>query len=67
MKAVRYYGQKDLRVDEIPVPDLKGDQVKVSSKQVGFILANLIELINRLKLHGSEFAAQIFMNILMVR
>jgi threonine dehydrogenase-like Zn-dependent dehydrogenase len=45
MKAVRYYGQKDLRVDEIPIPELKDDQVKVSSTQVGFILVNLIESI----------------------
>jgi hypothetical protein len=30
MKAVRYYGQRDVRVEEIPVPLLKSDQIKVT-------------------------------------
>lgn len=29
MKAVRFHGQKDLRIEDIPVPEVKKGQVKV--------------------------------------
>ena len=29
MKAARFYGPKDLRVDEVPEPPVKGSQIKI--------------------------------------
>ena len=32
MKAIRLHGKKDLRLDEIPIPEVKDGQVKVTKR-----------------------------------
>ena len=29
MKSVRYYGPKDIRIDEIPIPEIQNDELLV--------------------------------------
>ncbi|KAF3914102.1 hypothetical protein AA313_de0205567 [Arthrobotrys entomopaga] len=45
MKALRYHGQKDLRVDTVPVPELQPGQVKVKPEWCGICGTDLHEYI----------------------
>ncbi|KAK6349479.1 hypothetical protein TWF696_005763 [Orbilia brochopaga] len=45
MKALRFHGQKDLRVDAIPVPELQPGQVKVKPEWCGICGSDLHEYI----------------------
>lgn len=38
MKAIRYYGKKDLRYEDIPVPEVKKGEVKVRVDEVKCIV-----------------------------
>jgi threonine dehydrogenase-like Zn-dependent dehydrogenase len=46
MKAVRFHGKKDLRYEDIPVPDVKKGQVKLKPKFVGICGSDLHEYLD---------------------
>lgn len=43
MKAARWYGQRDIRVEDIPVPDIAPHQVKIAVKYTGICGSDLHE------------------------
>ncbi|KAF2673289.1 GroES-like protein [Microthyrium microscopicum] len=43
MKAIRFHGRKDLRLDEIPIPELKSDDIKIKPAYVGICGTDLHE------------------------
>lgn len=45
MKALRYYGQRDIRFEDIPVPDCDAKQVKVKVTDVGLCQTQVNEFI----------------------
>jgi len=45
MKALRYHGRKDLRVDDIPIPECQPGQVKVKPEFCGICGTDLHEYI----------------------
>lgn len=36
MQALRYYGKLDLRLEELPIPEVKENQVKVNNIDILF-------------------------------
>lgn len=43
MKALRYHGNKDVRLDEIPVPELRSGYVKIKNGWAGVCGSDLHE------------------------
>ena len=43
MKAARYYGAKDIRIEEVPIPSVKENQVKIQVKYAGICGSDLHE------------------------
>ncbi|KIX00037.1 chlorophyll synthesis pathway protein BchC [Rhinocladiella mackenziei CBS 650.93] len=54
MNAVRFYGQRDIRLDKIPVPSVKPGQVKIAPKFCGICGSDLHEYLGGANLIPSQ-------------
>ncbi|KIW97949.1 chlorophyll synthesis pathway protein BchC [Cladophialophora bantiana CBS 173.52] len=54
MNAVRFYGQRDIRLDQIPVPSVKAGQVKIAPKFCGICGSDLHEYLGGANLIPQE-------------
>lgn len=54
MNAVRFYGQRDIRLDKIPVPSVKEGQVKIAPKFCGICGSDLHEYLGGANLIPKE-------------
>jgi len=54
MNAVRFHGQKDIRFEQIPVPECKAGQVKIAPKYCGICGTDLHEYLGGANLIPSE-------------
>ncbi|KIW34205.1 chlorophyll synthesis pathway protein BchC [Cladophialophora immunda] len=54
MNAVRFYGQRDIRLDQIPVPSVKPGQVKIAPKFCGICGSDLHEYLGGANLIPTE-------------
>ncbi|KIX92880.1 uncharacterized protein Z520_11356 [Fonsecaea multimorphosa CBS 102226] len=54
MNAVRFYGQRDIRLDQIPVPSVKPGQVKIAPKFCGICGSDLHEYLGGANLIPQE-------------
>ena len=54
MNAVRFYGQRDIRVDKIPVPSVQPGRVKIAPKFCGICGTDLHEYLGGANLIPQE-------------